>query len=261
MITILINNKFTKEKDANVSLLSNISRGYGLFETLRTYKHTKLFKEKDHLKRMMDSAKLIDLKVKYSTSEILKMLQKVIAKSPHKIQRIKIMALEKKLVIISSPLKVNKKIYDGVKCKSIKCTRDLPEIKSISYLASFLSHEKAIKEGYFDAILIDKDNEVYEGAYSNIFWFEGKYLCTRSDKILPGITRKIILEISPFKIKFKKIKLSQLKKKSGIFLTTSISGIVPVAAIDYTKLKRQEPGTYTKILIQKYQECIKKHCS
>ncbi len=261
MTIILINNKFTEEKDANVSLLSNISRGYGLFETLRTHENKKLFRPKDHLKRILESAKLIDLKIKYSPSKILKMLQEVIAKSPHKIQRIKIMALEKKLVIISTPLKVSKKIYNGVKCKSIKCTRSLPEIKSISYLASFLSHEKAVKEGYFDAILIDENNEVYEGAYSNIFWFEGTYLCTRADKILPGITRKIVLEISPFKIKFKKIKLSQLKKKSEIFLTTSISGIIPVTAIDNTELKRREPGANTKILIQKYHECIKKHCS
>lgn len=259
MTVILINNKYTKEKDATVSLLSSINRGYGLFETLRTFENKKIFRANDHIRRMTEAAKKINLEIKYSENNILKMLDKIVKKSPHKIQRIKILAIEKKFIIISTPLKINKKIQNGVACKSIKCTRSLPEIKSISYLPSFLSHEKAVKEGFFDAILIDEKNEVYEGAYSNIFWFEKNLLCTRKDKILPGITRKVILEISPFKVKFKNIKLSELKKKSEVFITTSINNIIPVIKIDKTVLNKGKPGENTKILIQKYQGCIKKH--
>ena len=83
---------------------------------------------------------------------------------------------------------------------STQATRSLPEVKSISYIASYLSHKRAEKKGYFDAILIDKNEEIYEGAYSNLFWFEKDTLCTRKDEILLGITRDTIFRISPFKI-------------------------------------------------------------
>ena len=80
--------------------------------------------------------------------------------------------------------------------------------------------------------LIDKNKEVYEGAYSNMFWFEGNSLCTRKEDVLPGITRKVVLELSPYKIKYKKIKLKDLLKKKEIFITQSVKGIVPIVKID-----------------------------
>ncbi|MDA1060618.1 MAG: aminotransferase class IV [bacterium] len=245
MNIILQNNKFVK--DAKVSALGSIGRGYGVFETLRT--HNKVPQQaKEHINRLFHSAKQIDLKPKYSKTRINQQLNKIINKSPHKDQRIKIMALEKDLIIISVPLKIDKKIYKGVSCKSIECTRSLPEVKSISYLSSYLSHERAAKEGYFDAILIDKKKEVYEGAYSNIFWFEENTLCTRKTDILHGITRDQIIKKSPFKIKNKTITIKELKKKKEVFLTNSISGIVPITKIDNKKIGNGKPGEKTKKL-------------
>lgn len=250
MNIILQNNKFVK--DAKVSALGSIGRGYGVFETLRTHNHTPL-QTKEHINRLFHSAKQIDLKPKYSKEIITQQLNKVINKSPHKNQRIKIMALEKELIIISVPLKINKKIYEGVSCKSIECIRSLPEVKSISYLSSYLSHERATKEGYFDAILTDKNGEVFEGAYSNIFWFEENILCTRKTEILPGITRESVIKLSPYKIKFKTITIKELKKKNEVFLTTSVSGIVPIIKIDKTKIGNGNPGQNTKQLITKFK--------
>lgn len=246
MKTILINNKFVAEKDAKVSILGSLGRGYGVFETLRTNKEKKILQTKEHIDRLFSSAKKIDLKIKYNKTQLIKMLEKVTKKSSRKIQRIKIMAIEEGIIIFSVPLKIDKKIYEGVSCISVECRRSLPEVKSISYLPSFLSHEKAIKKGCYDAILIDEKDEVYEGAYSNIFWFEGDILCTREKDILPGITRQTILKKSPFKTKFAKITLKNLLKKSEIFLTTSVAGIVPVTKIDNKKIGNGKVGEKTK---------------
>jgi branched-chain amino acid aminotransferase len=247
----MINGKFVKEKDAKVSVFSSMSRGYGIFETLRTYEDKKLFQVKEHIERLFDSAKQIDLKIQFSKTEITKMLKKISAKSSHKLQLIKILAIENYLIITSSPLEINKSIYNGVKCMSTISSRSLPEVKSISYIASYLSHERAVKKGFFDAILIDKKGEVYEGAYSNLFWFEGNTLCTRKDDVLPGITRNTIFKISPFKIKLKTIKLKDLKKKKEVFLTTSVKGIVPITQIDNSKIRNGKPGERTKLLTEK----------
>lgn len=250
MIITLINNKIVDPKKAKISVLSDaFQRGYGIFETLRTYGDKKTFHVNDHLKRLFTSAKKIDLKMRYSKEEILKMLNKVIEKSPHKIQRLKIIAIKEGIVIISIPMPLDKKIYLGVKCKTINCSRCIPEVKSISYLSSYLSHERAAKQNFYEAILTDKTGEVYEGAYSNIFWFEGEILCTRKDEVLPGITAKAVIKLSPHKVHFKSANIKDLYKKDEVFLTQSTKGIVPIIGIDKQKIGNGKIGEKTKKLI------------
>ncbi len=250
----MVDNKFVKE--AVFSITGSIGRGYGVFETLRTYENKECPFAKLHLKRLFQSAKIIDLKIKYSKSEILKMLNKVINKSPHKIQRIKIMAIREGLILTSIKARINPSIYKGVSIKSMQITRSMPEIKSLSHLPSFLAHKKAVKQGFFEALLIDEKGEVFEGAYSNVFWFEGNTLCTRKDKVLPGIIRELIIKNSPFKIKFKTIKLKDLIKKDAIFLTNSINLIVPVVKLDNKKINNGKVGERTKRLIEEMKKII-----
>jgi branched-chain amino acid aminotransferase len=255
MNTILINNRFTKEGEAKISILSDaFMRGIGVFETLRTFGDKNLFREKDHINRLFKSAKAINIKCRYSKSEVLKQLEKITKKSPHKLQRIKIVVIEKHLIIVSSKIAEDKKVFRGVSCHSINCRRALPEVKSISYLASYLSHEKAAKLKSYDAILIDKKGEVYEGAYSNIFWFEGNKLCTRKDEVLEGITRKTVLEISPYKIKYKTTKIDKLIKAKEVFLTQSTKGIVPITKIDGKRVGNGKIGEKTEILMTLLQK-------
>lgn len=252
MTIILFNNKFLNKKTAKISVLSDsFARGYGVFETLRTF-HKKPFQTKEHLNRLSTSAKKIDLKPKYSKHEILQQLQKVTQKSPHQNQRLRITVVQEGIIITSEKLQIHQKIYRGVSCMTTPITRSLPEIKSISYIPSFISHRKAVKKGYYEGILTDKNGKVYEGAYSNLFWFEGDTLCTRKEDVLQGITRQTILEISPFFRKFKKITVKELSKKKEIFLTSSIVGVVPVIKINNKKIGNGEPGPKTKKLMELY---------
>lgn len=254
MQIILANNRFVK--DIKVSALGSIGRGYGVFETLRTVNKKPLL-AKEHLNRLQKSAKAIGLKLPYSQSEILKQLDKVAQKSPHKTQRIKITLIPEALIIHSIEAKIDPKLAQGVKCMSIKCTRSLPEIKSISYLPSYLSHETAVSKGFHDALLLNDKNEVTEAAYANIFWFERNILCTPGSNILPGITRHMVLKLSPFKIKFKTITLKKLLQKKEIFLSSSITGITPITKIDNIKIGTGKPGINTKNLIHRYDQILK----
>lgn len=249
MTIFIINNKPVQKKDAKISVLSSFSRGYGVFETLRTYNKNP-FQTKEHIERLLASAKKINLKIKYNKTEITKMVEKISQKSPHKIQRIKIMALQDILILTSEHQKIDKTIYNGVKAATIETTRPIPEIKTISYITSYLAHEEAVLKGAFDAILINNKGEVYEGAYSNLFWFEGNTLCTRKNDVLPGITRETILKISPFKSAFKTITANKLQKMDEVFFTTSVSGIVPITKINTTIIGNGKTGKNTQQLLQ-----------
>lgn len=248
MKLILINNKFIPAKQAKISVLSEaFMYGYGVFETLRTF-NKKIVKANEHINRLFNSAKKIELKIKYKKSKILKMLIKIVKKSPYKNQRIKIIAVKEGIIVTSQKLAINKVIYKGVAVKTINIRRSLPEIKSISYLESYFAHQQAVRDGSFEAILTDKKNEIYEGAYSNIFWFEGDTLCTRKDHVLAGITAQTVIKNSPFKIKFKKITLKKLLRCSEIFLTQTTTGIVPITKINNQKIGTGEVGLLTKKL-------------
>lgn len=251
---ILSNKRFVKK--ALVDINGPVGRGYGIFETMRTF-NKKIFQKEEHLKRLFSSAQKIEMEIKYSKKEISKMLDLIVKKSIFKNQRVKITVIPQTVIITSQQLKIDQKIYEkGVSCKSIIIQRGLPEVKSISYLPSFLSHEKAVKEGYFEAILIDKNQETYEAAYHNIFWFENDILCTRSKDVLPGTIADLITKISPFKIKYKNIKIQKLFKKEEIFITNSLDLVVPVTKIDQNKISKGKPGVKTKLIMEKLSELI-----
>jgi branched-chain amino acid aminotransferase len=255
---ILINNKFVSKKNAKISILSeSFMYGYGVFETLRTYGNKKIFKEKEHLNRLFNSAKKIDLKIKHSKSQISEMLTKIVKKHTNKAQRIKIIAIKEGTILISTSIKIDKKIYKGVNCQTVQIHRALPEVKSLSYLASYYSEKIAEKTKCYEAIFTDKKGYIYEGARSNIFWFEKDILCTRKDNVLQGITAQEIIKISPFKTKFKKIKLNSLLQKKEIFLTQSIKGVVPVTKIDNKKIGTGKPGEKTKKIMELFNNQTK----
>lgn len=252
MTIYLINNKFYTQKNAKIPITPELLRGYGVFETLRTY-DKKPYQTKEHIKRLFDGAKKISLNITYSEDEIERMVAKLSSMSKYVNQRIKITALKGTLIVSSEEQKIDPKIYtQGVNLKSIIAKREMPQIKSISYLLSFLSHEKAAKEKAFDALMIDEKGEVYEGAYSNIFWLKNNKLYTRKDHVLPGITAQSIIKISPVKVQFDKISLTELKKCDEVFITSSIYGIVPIKQIDKTKIGKSSPGPKTKMLIQMF---------
>ena len=67
-----LNGKFLKEKEAKISVYDlGLLRGYAVFDFLRTY-NQKPFYLDDHLKRLLNSAKLIGLKHNYSLSFLKK---------------------------------------------------------------------------------------------------------------------------------------------------------------------------------------------
>lgn len=248
---ILFNNKFVSKTSAKISMLSeSLMYGFGVFETLRADNKTP-HQAKEHIARLKKSAKEINLKLKYNSNEITKMLEKVVSKSPHKSQKVKIVAIKEGILVTSEKLHINPKIYEGVSLKSVNCTRSLPKVKAISYLSSYISHEKAAKAGFYDALLINDKGEVTEGAYCNIFWFEGETLCTTKDNVLEGITRKTVLKKSLSKTALKNITLKELVKKNEIFLTQSTKGIVPVTKIDGYKIGTGSPGKNSLKLISK----------
>ncbi|NQV38654.1 MAG: aminotransferase class IV [Candidatus Marinimicrobia bacterium] len=255
-MNILWNNQWVKPEEAVIPLHSEaVMYGLGAFETLRANLGGDIIKPEAHIDRLFLSLDSIGLSHSYTIEEILLMLRRVAENGKSTMQRMKIMVVPEGIAVTSEVLKIDPTIYNGIALKSVVQHRPLPNVKSLSYLECLLSYREAIKEGYFEALMIGLEGEVYEGSRSNIFWFDEDILHTRDTGVLPGITRQLVLDQSPFDIEYSITNLDDLKTKDEIFITSSTLGIVPVSKIDDAIIQDdtfQHTGKIWNILQKKF---------
>ena len=166
------------------------------------------------------------------------------------------------LVILSKKNKEDfKTIIPGIKVFTTFDTRwSNPDIKTTQLLPNVLAKTKAIKNGFGEALFLDKDSYITEGSSSN-FWILNKnnILNTRSldGKILAGITRDSILNCAKnknIKIEEKKISLDDIKFCKEAFITSASSFVTPVVKVDEMIINNGEVGKFSNLLRKTYLE-------
>ncbi|MGI9534502.1 MAG: aminotransferase class IV [Thermodesulfobacteriota bacterium] len=127
----------------------------------------------------------------------------------------------------------------------------LLKYKTFNYLENIIGRREALEKGFDDAIFLNTNNDLTEATSSNIFWARGKDLFTPvvDSGLLPGITRKIILEIANdlgYKINSRKFDLSYLLNSDFAFLTNSLIGMRYISKVN-KQMMPPEPISYSKI--------------
>lgn len=173
-------------------------------------------------------------------------------------------AAEPTLVITCSYVNFEK--IEGEKKKGIKVISlpDIrwrrPDIKSISLLPNVLGKQQALEQGAYEAILINREGYITESNSTN-FWIIPKAGILQtfpiSQQILNGITRRRVSQLAVkegWEIVEKPFTLEQAKQAEEAFLSSSISGIMPVIAIDNQLIGTGKPGMIVSKLIDLYKE-------
>lgn len=265
---IAINGKLVKEKDAKISVLDHgLLFGDGVFETLRTY-HGKLFKFSEHYQRLKSSAKQIMLPLPVSQVRLREEISKTIRANNLKEARVRVtitrgigpsglsIACKKPTVIIIAQELRQVSFEKGAKLITYPLERNIPQVKSLSYLPSVMAYAYAKKKNCLEAILIDKNNYAREGSYSNLFIVKNNKVMTPKNRILKGITRSRVIELAK-KAKIpmteRDITRAQLIDADEIFITFTTAGIVPVITIDN---HHKQIGNVTKRLVQLYKKPV-----
>ena len=130
------------------------------------------------------------------------------------------------LEFVSKPLK-------AVVCEDIRWNRC--DIKTTSLLGNVLQMNTAANQNCDEIIMHDK-NIITEGGASNIFFVHKNTICTPklSNKILPGITRAILIEaIKEQGLPFQEsdFHINTLKEATCIWFTSSTKGVAPVKEV------------------------------
>ena len=143
-----------------------------------------------------------------------------------------------------------------INAKSISISRELPELKSTNLKACREAQRWAQEAGAQEAFLVSPQGEVLEAAWSNIFWFTATdELYTPPSGILPGITRRLILEHE--KVQLGTISLDDFHKEAKeVFITRSTTGVTPVCSLDGKAIGDGTVGRLTKQLTSRYDELV-----
>jgi branched-chain amino acid aminotransferase len=136
----------------------------------------------------------------------------------------------------------------------------LAQYKTCNKLAQVLARAEADAAGADEALLLNTDGFVVEGASSNLFWIDGERVCTPPllSGILAGITRSVVRELCPgLGLEFceREIQPSELARQDGVFLSLSSVGIAEALAVDGQSTNR---SPHTVRLSRAYWELVRR---
>jgi branched-chain amino acid aminotransferase len=124
----------------------------------------------------------------------------------------------------------------GVKTVFMYETRSNPNIKMWNMDLRDRSVDLLEKSGAYEAILVNPGGEVTEASRSNVFFIRGGEVYTTGDEmILPGITRKKVLEVCRLHripVHFTTVMADAVDQFDSCFLTGTARKIVPVRILE-----------------------------
>jgi len=277
--------KFVPWDEAQVHVLSHgLHYGTGVFEGVRCYDGEQgpaIFRHKDHLKRLDESAKLYYLDLPYTQEEIGEATRELVRKNGLRDCYIRPLAFrgygEMGLYAKSAPVEMiiaawpwgaylgEEGVKHGIRAKVSSWRRVssaglIPHAKaSGTYLNSILAKTESANAGYEEAILLDERGFVCEGSGENIFVVKDGKVITPPQvaAILDGISRKsvmTILEDFGYTVIERDLARSELYLADEVFMCGTAAEVVPVREIDDHPLG--EPGEVTRMVQAKFNDAI-----
>jgi len=280
---IYLNGKLVDKQDAKISVFDHgLLYGDGVFEGIRVY-NCLVFKLKEHIDRLYNSAQAILLKIPMKKEVMIKAIiatlranklrdgyiRVVVTRGegdlgldPRKCKTPSIFIIADKIVLYP------KELYQkGLSIVTVPTPRNIPEalnpqIKSLNYLNNILAKIEAINFKAEEALMLNKDGLVAECTGDNIFMIRDCMLITPPTAmgILAGITRQCALNLSSklgLKTKEKIITRYDLFNADEVFLTGTAAEIIPVVGIDGRTIGSGKPGKFTLNLIKEFRKVTK----
>lgn len=284
---IWMNGKFVPWDEAKIHVLSHaLHYGSGVFEGIRAYENDKgtfIFRLKDHIIRLFESAKIYLMEIPYSVEEICEATKELLRKNEMKAGYIRPIAFrgygEMGLNPLNSPVDVaiaawpwgaylgEEGIEKGIRVKISSFKRidvnTLPPAAKATgqYINSILAKIEAIKDGYDEAILLDQRGFVSEGSGENIFAVKNGVLYTppSTSGILKGITRDTVMKLSEklgYKVIEQELVRTDLYLADEVFFTGTAAEIVPITEIDHRTIRDGKPGPMVRSLQTSFKQLL-----
>jgi len=241
---ILKNGEIISSEAAKIAI-DNIefSYGYGVYETLKVRNKIIYFPE-EHVKRLLESANIIQLPHQFNQKKIIEFLKKLTEKIQSESYNIKIELIGTNkpniadiYIFATAPFFITPQMKNqGVKVILAQGERQYPKAKTLNMLLSYLAYREAKKQEAYDALLIDKNGFIHEGTRANLFYTDGTTIFTPpKETVLDGVTQSTVIKAlkkAGINVTQRTLKKDEINSFKGYFLTSTSINILPITSIE-----------------------------
>lgn len=279
-LQIYIDGEFYSEADAKVSVFDHtFLYGDGVFEGIRIYEGC-IFRLKEHIQRLFDSAKYIMLQLPMSLDELMEAVAETVRRNELRNGYIRVVATRgvgtlglspwrcknSSLVIIADTIQLYpQETYDnGLKIVTVPTMRNRIEslnarVKSCNYLNNILAKIEGQNAGCEEALMLDHNGFVVECTGDNIFIFKDRILFTPPVYLgaLDGVTRGCVIELAReagYEVREEPFTRYEIFTADECFLTGTAAEVIPVVELDRRPIGDGLPGAITKDLIAAFRK-------
>jgi 4-amino-4-deoxychorismate lyase len=245
---------------------SGFQFGYGVFETILVSKGLPCFVDL-HYQRLQRGCSRLGLELNLDAETMRNQANRLAEVQNIESGRLKLICFrdtnQDSTMMTLYPYKMEEAYsQEGMSLRTSSIKRNshspLSYIKSLNYTENILAKEEAKSQGYHEALFLNTNNKLCEGAVSNIFWVKHNKLYTPelSCGILDGITRGQVIKICHdmnIGLEEGTFNIEELLQAEEVFITNSLMGIMPVSKVDNTNYNIAHYETTKKL----YNEYIK----
>ena len=283
---IWMNGELVDWGDAKVHVGAHgLHYGSGVFEGIRCYETDNgpaVFRLTDHLERLGQSARLLQMELPHSVDELRRACHELIGENGLSECYLRPIAFygygelgvhpgtnPVDVVIMSWPWGAylgEDALAKGIRAKVSSWKRvgpnTIPHAAKATgiYLNSMLAVIEATRAGYEEAILLTDDGYVADGSGENVFVVKDEVISTPdlSASILPGITRQAVMEIAQtlgYAVHERQLIRSDLYVADEVFMCGTAAEVTPVRSVDDHEVRA--PGPVTKAIQDVFFEVVR----
>jgi branched-chain amino acid aminotransferase len=270
--------KLVDWRDANLHMLTHsLHYGMAVFEGVRAYKTidgTAIFRLREHTQRLFNSAKIFQMAIPFDMDTLIEAQKEVV-----RANQLESCYLRPLVWIGSEKMGVSARgntihvgiaawpwgaylgeegLKRGIRVKTSSFTRHHVNVSMVRakasgyYINSILANQEVTAEGYDEALLLDTDGYVSEGAGENVFLIRnGKIYTPDLASCLDGITRDAVLTMARdlgIDVIEKRITRDELYCADEAFFTGTAAEITPIRELDNRQIGIGSRGPVTEKL-------------
>jgi len=272
--------------DAHVHLISNtLQYGFGVFEGIRCYKTQSgpaVFRLKEHLVRLHNSAKILGFEVPYSIEDLTEATRTIIRANNFEQCYIRPIAYigYGGMGLNYDDCKINVSIAvwhwgeyvghgtleNGSRAKVSSYVRqhinsNMSKAKACgNYMLFQMARTEAKRDGYDEAILLDSSGHVAEGSVEHIFLVrEGALVTPPLTHLLEGITRDAVIRIArarDIEVREEQFSRDYLLTSDEAFFAGTGAEVTPLIEVDNRKIGNGRRGPLTTAIQKDFFDVV-----
>ncbi len=285
--TIWFDGKLVPWDQAQVHVLTHtLHYGVGVFEGIRAYKcvdgSSAVFRLKEHIKRLFDSALIMRMTIPFTQEEIVQACIDTLVNNKQAEGYIRPLSFVGagamgvhpgenpiQTIIATWPWGAylgEEALEKGIRIKTSSFNRHHVNVMMTkgkvcgNYVNSVLAKMEAISDGYDEAMMLDTHGYVSEGSGENIFLVRKGVIKTPPlGSILEGITRESLIQLARdlgYTVVEQNFTRDELYTADEVFFSGTAAEITPIREVDHRTIGEGHAGKVAKHLQKEFFKAV-----